>query len=63
MEPENQKKWTTIGWCVVVVLLLVTLGQLWFGGKKKTVRIPEGYWAKVNSFLAKVAPELAEQKA
>ena len=24
---------------------------------------PAGYWAKVNSFLAKVAPELAEQKA
>ena len=61
MEPENQKKWTTIGWCVVVVLLLVTLGQLWFGGKKKTVRIPEGDWAKLMLVLESVGRDYVDE--
>ena len=61
MEPENQKKWTTIGWCVVVVLLLVTLGQLWFGGKKKTVRIPEGDWAKLMLVLETVGRDYVDE--
>ena len=54
MEPSDQKRWTTIGWCVVIVLLLVTLGQLWFGGKKKTVTIPDGDWAKLLLVLETV---------
>ena len=60
MEPSRQNKWITLGWCVVVVLLLVTLGQLWTKGKKKTVAIPEGDWTKLMLVLETVGRDYVD---
>ena len=61
MESSNQKKWITIGWCVVIILLVVTLGQLWFGDKKKTVKIPDGDWAKLMLVLETVGRDYVDE--
>ena len=54
MEEKTKKTLTTIGWWVVLVLLVVLIVRLWTGGRKNEVRIPEGDWAKLMLVLETV---------
>ena len=54
MDPKTQNRLLTIGWCVILVLLLVAIGRLWQHGKREEVKIPNSDWAKLMLVLQSV---------
>ena len=54
MEPKTQNRLLTIGWLVVLALLLVLMGRMWQRDRRNEVKIPDSDWAKLMLVLQSV---------
>ena len=54
MNPKTQNRLLTIGWAVVLALLLVLACRIWPGNRKNEVKIPVSDWAKLMLVLRSV---------
>ena len=54
MDENKRKALTSIGWWIVLVLLLAALFLLWNRNRRPQVKIPEGDWAKLMLVLESV---------
>ena len=54
MNPKTQNRLLTIGWAVVLALLLVLACRIWPGNRKNEVKIPDSDWAKLMLVLRSV---------
>ena len=54
MDPKTQNRLITIGWCVVLALLLVIVGRMWQRDRRNEVRIPASDWSKLMLVLQSV---------
>ena len=54
MDPKTQNRLITIGWCVVLALLLVIVGRMWQRDRRNEVKIPASDWSKLMLVLQSV---------
>ena len=54
MEEKTRKALSSIGWWIVLILLLALLFLMWNRDRHRTVRIPQGDWAKLMLVLESV---------
>ena len=61
MEPEKQNRLIAVGWCLVLVLLLALIAQIWMKGRRNEVRIPDSDWAKLMLVLQSVDRDYVDE--
>ena len=54
MDPRTQNRLLTIGWCVILILLLVLMARMWRQDRHGEVKIPDSDWAKLMLVLRSV---------
>ena len=61
MDPKTSKRLLTIGWLVILALLLLVIGRNWQRGRKNEVRIPSSDWAKLMLVLQRVDADYVDE--
>ncbi len=61
MEEKTRKALSSIGWWLVLMLLLALIFLMWNRNRRPTVRIPEGDWAKLMLVLQTVDKDYVDE--
>ncbi|MBQ1623532.1 MAG: PDZ domain-containing protein, partial [Bacteroidales bacterium] len=61
MEPRTKNLLRSLGWWVILFLLLILIGRMWQQNRKKEVRIPESDWAKLQLVLQSVDRDYVDE--
>ena len=61
MDPKTSKRLLTIGWLVILALLLLVIGRNWQRGRRNEVRIPSSDWAKLMLVLQRVDADYVDE--